>query len=77
MEDTDEYGSNEETDLDNVSDEDDSGYSITVKVGLDTDEAEKIIHDMRENFQREFFDMFGLVYKPYPYLFGYHPMIFG
>lgn len=77
LEDTDEYGSNEETDLDNVSDEDDSGYSITVKVGLDTDEAEKIIHDMRENFQREFFDMFGLVYKPYPYLFGYHPMIFG
>lgn len=55
----------------------DSEYSVTVKVNLDTDEAERMIRDMRKNFQREFSDMFGLVYKPYPYLFGYHPMIFG
>ena len=45
---------------------DDSGYSITVKVGLDTDEAEKIIRDMRKNFQREFSNMFGIPYRPLP-----------
>ncbi len=45
---------------------DDSGYSITVKVGLDTDEAEKIIRDMRKNFQRELSNMFGIPYRPLP-----------
>lgn len=45
---------------------DDSGNSITVKVGLDTDEAEKIIRDMRKNFQREFSNMFGIPYRPLP-----------
>lgn len=76
LEDTDE----DDGDLDDDTDEDDSadsGYSVTVKIGLDTDEAEKMIRDMREDFQREFFDMFSLMYKPYSYLFGYHPMIFG
>ena len=56
---------------------DDSGYSITIKVGLDTDEAEKIIRDMRKNFQREFSGMFDWLYRPYPYFFEYRPMIFG
>lgn len=80
LEDINEDDNDVETNLDgtDLEDElDDSGYSITVKVGLDTDEAERMIRDMRKNFQREFSDMFGLVYKPYPYLFGYHPMIFG
>lgn len=48
---------------------DDSGYSITVKVGLDTDEAEKIIRDMRRNFQRELSDMLGIPYRPLPLRF--------
>ena len=48
---------------------DDSGYSITVKVGLDTGEAEKIIRDMRKNFQRELSDMFGISYRPLPLRF--------
>ncbi len=48
-------------------------YDILNPIFLST----KGLEHMRENFQREFFDMFGLVYKPYPYLFGYHPMIFG
>lgn len=52
-ENTDEGGLDEEVSLDNADPEDkskDSGYSFTVKVGLDTDEAEKIIRDMRKNF---------------------------
>ena len=78
--DTDEDDSNKDTDLDDVSDKaesTDSGYSITVKVGLDTDEAEKIIRDMRKNFQREMSEMIDWLYRPYPYFFGYRPMIFG
>lgn len=58
---------NEDTDLDDVSDKDkstDSGYSITVKVGLDTNEAEKMIRDMRKNFHKELSDMFGIPYRP-------------
>lgn len=77
---TDEDGNNKDIDLDDVSDKDestDSGYNITVKVGLDTDEAEKMIHDMRKNFQRELYDMFDWLYRPYPYFFEYRPMIFG
>ena len=61
-----------ETNLDGTDPEDeldDSGYSITVKVGLDTGEAEKIIRDMRKNFQRELSDMFGISYRPLPLRF--------
>ena len=61
-----------ETNLDGTDPEDeldDSGYSITVKVGLDTGEAEKIIRDMRKNFQRELSDMFGISYRPLPFRF--------
>lgn len=71
---------NEGTELndDNPDDElDDSDYSVTIKVGLDPEEAEDIIRDMRKNFQREFSDMFDLLYRPYPYFFEYHPWIFG
>lgn len=59
-----------ETNLDVTDPEDeldDSGYSITVKVSLDTGEAEKIIRDMRKNFQREFYDVFDMLYRPYLY----------
>lgn len=56
---------------------DDSEYSITVKIGVDTDEAEKMIRDIRKDFQRELSDMFDWTYRPYPYFFGYRPMIFG
>lgn len=68
---------NEEADLeDDVYDEDestDSDYSVTIKVGLDSEEAEDIIRDMRKNFQREFSDMFDMLYRPY--LYEYHPRI--
>lgn len=52
----------------------DSGYSVTVKVGLDTDEAENMIRDMRKNFQREFSDMFDMLYRPYLYEYRPHPI---
>lgn len=51
----------------------DSGYNITVKVGLDTDEAESMIRDRKKNFQREFSGMFDMLYRPY--LYEYHPRI--
>ena len=77
--DADEDDSNKDTDLDDVSDKaesTDSGYSITVKVGLDTDEAEKIICDMRQNFQRELSNMFGMLYRPYLYEYRPQPIRF-
>ncbi len=49
----------------------DSEYNITVKIDLDTDEAERIIRDMRKNFQREVSGMFDMLYRPY--LYEYHP----
>lgn len=55
---------------------DDSGYSVTVKVGLDNDEAERMIRDMRKNFQREFSDMFDMLYRPYLYEYRPQPMRF-
>lgn len=72
LEDINEDDNDVETNLDGTDPEDeldDSGYSITVKVGLDTDEAEKIIRDMRKNFQRELSDMFGISYRPLPLRF--------
>lgn len=70
LDDTDD-GSEEYTDSDDGTDDKsiDSDYSVTVKVGLDTDEAEKIIRDMRKNFQRELSDMFGVPYRPFPLSF--------
>lgn len=78
-ENTDEGGLDEEVSLDNADPEDkskDSGYSFTVKVGLDTDEAEKIIRDMRKNFQREFYDVFDMLYRPYLYEYRPQPIRF-
>lgn len=69
LDDIDEDGSDGEADLDNVSENDDStdsGYSITVKVGLDTAEAEKMIRNMRKNFQRELSDMLSIPYRSLP-----------
>ena len=40
-------------------------------VDEDTDEAEKMIRDMRKNFQREVSGMFDMLYRPY--LYEYHP----
>lgn len=80
LEDADENGEDVEDDSDDDPDEDDindSGYSVTVKVGLDTDEAEQIIRDMRKNFHRELSDMFDWTYRSYPYFFEYRPWIFG
>lgn len=65
--------------VDEDTDEDkstDSGYSITVKVGLDTDEAERMIRDMRKSFQREFSDMFDMLYRPYLYEYRPQPIRF-
>ena len=36
-------------------------------VDEDTDEAEKMIRDMRKNFQREVSGMFDMLYRPYEY----------
>lgn len=72
LEDINEDDNDVETNLDGTDPEDeldDSGYSITVKVGLDTGDAEKIIRDMRKNFQRELSDMFGISYRPLPLRF--------
>lgn len=79
FEDTDEDDVDEGTDLDDNDpeyDEDesnDSDYSVTIKVGLDSEEAEDLIRDMRKNFQRELSDMFDMLYRPY--LYEYHPRI--
>ena len=77
LEDTEEDDNGTELDDDHEDDSKDSGYSVTVKVGLDTEEAEEVIRDMRKNFQREISDMFDWLYRPYPYFFEYHPWIYG
>lgn len=67
---------NKETDLDDDDHEDnldDSDYSVTIKVGLDTEEAEEMIRDMNRNLNRHVSDMFDMLYRPY--LYEYHPMI--
>lgn len=72
LEDINEDNNDVKTNLDGTDPDnelDDSGYSITVKVGLDTNEAEKIIRDMRKNFQRELSDMLGIPYHPFPLKF--------
>ncbi|MBD5534517.1 MAG: hypothetical protein HDQ99_02435 [Lachnospiraceae bacterium] len=63
----------EDTDPDVETDDKDvdSGYSVTVKVDLDTDEVGKIIRDMKKNMQRELSGVFDMLYRPYPY--EYHP----
>lgn len=81
LENTDENDSKEKPvlDDDDADPEDefaDSGYSITVKVGLDADEAERMIRDMRKNFQREFSEMFDMLYRPYLYEYRPQPIKF-
>lgn len=74
IENIDEDGWDEDSNLDNADPEDeskDSGYSVTVKVGLDTDEVERMIRDMRKNFQTEFSEMVDWLYRPY--LCEYYP----
>lgn len=78
-EDITEYDTDEETDLDVDDPEDgldDSDYSVIIKVGLDSEEAEDIIRDMRKNFQREISDMFDMLYRPYLYEYRPHPIRF-
>lgn len=54
----------------------DPEYSVTVKVDLDTNEAEDIIRDMRRNFSREVSGMFDMLYRPYLYEYRPHPIRF-
>lgn len=58
------------------NDNEDSGYSVTVKVGLDVDEAEEMIRDMEENLNRHVFNMFDMLYRPYLYEYRPHPIRF-
>lgn len=70
---------NEETDLDDDDPEDDlddSDYSVTIQVGLDTEEAEEMIRDMNRNLNRHVFDMFDMLYRPYLYEYRPHPIRF-
>lgn len=74
LEDTEEDDTDEETDLDDDDSEDDlddSDYSVTIKVGLDTEETEEMIRDMNRNLNRYVSDMFDMLYRPY--LYEYHP----
>lgn len=78
-ENTDEGGWDEEGNLNNADPEDkskDSCYSITVKVDLDTDETERMICDMKKNFQRDVSDIFDMLYRPYLYEFRPQPIRF-
>ena len=56
---------NEKFDNTDEDESTDSEYSVTVKVNLDTNEAENMICDMRKNFQRELSNMFGIPYRPF------------
>lgn len=58
------------------NDNEDSGYSVTVKVGLDSKEAEDIIRDMNRNLNRHVSDMFDMLYRPYLYEYRPHPIRF-
>lgn len=53
------------------NDNEDSRYSVTIKVGLDTEEAEEVIRDMNRNLNRHVSNMFDMLYRPY--LYEYHP----
>lgn len=69
----------EETDLDDDNpkdDLDDSDYIVTIKVGLDPEEAEEMIRDMNRNLNRHVSDMFDMLYRPYLYEYRPHPIRF-
>lgn len=79
LEDTEEDDTDEETDLDDDDSEDDlddSDYSVTIKVGLDTEEAEEMIRDMNRNLNRHVSDIFDMLYSPYLYEYRPHPIRF-
>lgn len=69
---------NEETESanDDSNESKDSGYSVTVKVDLDIEEAEEIIRDMEKNLNRHVSDMFDMLYRPYLYEYRPHPIRF-
>lgn len=58
------------------NDNEDSGYSVTIKVGLDTKEAEEMIRDMNRNLDRHVSDMFDMLYRPYLYEYRPHTIRF-
>ena len=60
----------DDIEIDTKVDDEDSEYSVTVKVGLDTNEAEKLIRDMEKYMERDFSDIFDMLYRPY--LYEYH-----
>ena len=64
------------SDPDTDDEDTDSGYIATLKVSLDTDEAEKLIRDMEKDMRRELSGMFDLLYRPYLYEYRPAPIIF-
>lgn len=74
---TDETDEGTELNDDDPEDElDDSDYIVTIKVGLDPEEAEEMIRDMNRNLNRHVFDMFDMLYRPYLYEYRPHPIRF-
>lgn len=65
---------NIDSDKDTNDEDVDSGYSVAVKVALDTVEAEKIIRDMEKDMRKELSDIADLLYRPYPHLYEYRPL---
>lgn len=75
--DVDETNDGTELNDDDPDDElDDSDYSVTIKVGLDPEEAEEMIRDMNRNLNRHVSNMFDMLYKPYLYEYRPHPIRF-
>lgn len=66
--DTEDYDPDPETD----DEEADSGYIATIKVGLDTDEAERLMCVMDKGMKRELFGIFDMLYRPH--LYEYRPI---
>lgn len=79
LEDTEEDDNGTELDNDHEDDSKDSGYSVTIKVGLDSEEAEEaeeMIRDMEKNLNRHVSNMFDMLYRPYLYEYHPHPIRF-
>lgn len=76
LEDTEKDNNGSELDDDHEDGSKDSGYSVTVKVGLDTEEAEEMIRDMEKNLNRHVSNMFDMLYRPYLYEYHPHPIRF-
>ena len=76
LEDTEEDDNGTELDDDHEDDSKDSGYSVTIKVGLDSEETEEMIRDMEKNLNRHVSNMFDMLYRPYLYEYHPHPIRF-